>query len=84
MDVGRVVKELKAGKISYRVDKGSNVHAPVGKLSFSEEQLVENLKVFLDSVVKAKPPTSKGVYIRNISVSGTMTPGLRVDKAIAR
>ena len=83
-NVVQVIKELKAGKISYRVDKGSNVHAPVGKMSFSVEQLKENALKFIESIVKGKPSTSKGVYIKSITVAGTMTPGIRVDKSIAR
>jgi large subunit ribosomal protein L1 len=84
MNVAQVIKELKAGKIAFRVDKGGNVHAPVGKVSFSQEQLVENAKTLIDAVVKAKPPTSKGVYVRSITIAGTMSPGVRVDKAVAR
>ena len=84
MNVAQVIKELKAGKIAFRVDKGGNVHAPVGKISFSADQLVENAKVLIDTVVKAKPPTSKGVYVRSITLAGTMSPGVRVDKAVAR
>jgi large subunit ribosomal protein L1 len=84
MNVAQVIKELKAGKIAFRVDKGGNVHAPVGKVSFSQEQLVENAKTLIDAVVKAKPPTSKGVYVRSITLAGTMSPGVRVDKAVAR
>jgi large subunit ribosomal protein L1 len=84
MNVAQVIKELKAGKIAFRVDKGGNVHAPVGKVSFSAEQLVENAKTLIEAVVKAKPPTSKGVYVRSITLAGTMSPGLRLDKGIAR
>ena len=84
MNVAQVIKELKAGKIAFRVDKGGNVHAPVGKVSFSAEQLVENATTLIDAVVKAKPPTSKGVYVRSITIAGTMSPGVRVDKAVAR
>jgi large subunit ribosomal protein L1 len=84
MNVAQVIKELKAGKIAFRVDKGGNVHAPVGKVSFTQEQLVENAKTLIDAVVKAKPPTSKGVYVRSITIAGTMSPGVRVDKAVAR
>ena len=84
MNVAQVIKELKGGKIAFRVDKGGNVHAPVGKLSFSAEQLVDNAKSLIDAVVKAKPPTSKGVYVRSITLAGTMSPGVRVDKAVAR
>jgi large subunit ribosomal protein L1 len=84
MNVAQVIKELKAGKIAFRVDKGGNVHAPVGKVSFTAEQLIENATTLIDAVVKAKPPTSKGVYVRSITLAGTMSPGVRVDKAVAR
>ncbi len=84
MDVARVIKELKAGKIAYRVDKGGNVHAPVGKTSFTPDQLVENAKSLIDAVVKAKPATAKGVYVRSITLAGTMSPGVRIDRALAR
>jgi len=83
-NVGQVIKELKAGKISYRVDKGSNVHAPVGKLSFTAEQLKENAMMLIDSVSKAKPSTAKGVYVKSITLAGTMTPGVRVDRSIVK
>ncbi|HAO99922.1 MAG TPA: 50S ribosomal protein L1 [Fibrobacteres bacterium] len=81
-NVSQIIKELKAGKISYRVDKGSNIHAPVGKLSFTAEQLKENAMVVIDSVAKAKPSTAKGVYVKSITLAGTMTPGVRVDRSI--
>jgi len=83
-NVAEVVKELKAGKISYRIDKGSNLHAPVGKLSFSTEQLQENISAFIDSVLKAKPSGAKGTYIRNMALSATMTPSLKLDMALSR
>jgi large subunit ribosomal protein L1 len=83
-NVAQVIKELKAGKISYRVDKGSNVHAPVGKLSFTAEQLRENALMLIDSVAKAKPSTAKGVYVKSITLAGTMTPGVRVDRSIVK
>jgi large subunit ribosomal protein L1 len=84
LDVAKVVKELKAGKIAYRVDKGSNVHAPLGKLSFGQDQLLDNARAMIESVVKAKPATAKGIYIKSITLAGTMTPGIRVEKAEAR
>lgn len=83
-NVEAVIKELKAGKISYRIDKGSNVHAPVGKLSFSEDQLKENILSFLDSVKKARPVSAKGTYIKSLSISATMTPSLKLDMALSR
>lgn len=84
INVAQTVKELKAGKIQYRVDKGANVHAPVGKLSFSEEQLIENIKAVIESVVKAKPQTSKGTYIKSMSLAATMTPGIKLDLGLTR
>ncbi len=81
MDVGLAVKEIKAGKIEYRVDKSGNLHAPIGKVSFTKEQLAENLQTFMESVVRAKPAASKGTYIKHVSVSSTMGPGVKVDAA---
>jgi large subunit ribosomal protein L1 len=83
-NVAQTVKELKAGKISFRVDKGSNVHAPVGKLSFTMDQLKENASLLIDSVIKAKPATAKGVYVKSITLAGTMTPGIRIDRSAFR
>lgn len=83
-NVANVIKELKAGKIQYRVDKGANVHAPVGKLSFSVEALRENALSFIDSVKKAKPQTSKGIYIKSLNLSATMTPNIRLDLSLTR
>ena len=81
MDVSKAVKELKAGKIEFRVDKSGIVHAAVGKKSFSAQQLAENLQAFMDAIVKAKPSAAKGHYIRSVTVSSTMGPGVRVDPA---
>ena len=72
---------LKAGKIEFRVDKSGIVHAAVGKKSFSSQQLAENLQAFMDAIVKAKPSAAKGHYIRSVTVSSTMGPGVRVDPA---
>jgi len=83
-NLAQVIKELKAGKIQYRVDKGANVHAPVGKLSFTGEQLCENILSVIDSVKKNKPQTSKGIYIRNLTLTATMTPSVRLDMALTR
>lgn len=80
-NVSQIVKELKAGKISFRVDKGANVHAPVGKMSFTPDQIKENASLLIDSVVKAKPSTAKGVYVKSITLAGTMTPGIRIDRS---
>jgi len=79
MEVGKAVQELKGGKVEFRVDKAGNVHVPVGKSSFSEQQLVDNATSLLTSVVRAKPSSSKGTYLLRVSVSSTMGPGVRVD-----
>jgi large subunit ribosomal protein L1 len=78
-DVAKAIQEIKAGKIEYRLDKAGQIHAPIGKASFSAEQLVENLRVLIDALNRAKPASSKGVYLKNISVSSTMGPGARVN-----
>jgi large subunit ribosomal protein L1 len=78
-DVGRAVRETKAGKIEFRVDKGGNVHAAIGKVSFGIEALETNFSAFMDQIVRSKPSASKGVYIRNVAISSTMGPGVRVD-----
>jgi large subunit ribosomal protein L1 len=78
-DVGRAVRETKAGKIEFRVDKSGNVHAAIGKISFPLEALETNFNAFMDQIVRSKPPAAKGVYIRNVSVSSTMGPGVTVD-----
>jgi large subunit ribosomal protein L1 len=79
MDVARAVKELKAGKIEFRVDKSGIVHAPIGKKSFSAEALEQNLHAFMEAIVKAKPAAAKGHYVRSVTVSSTMGPGVPVD-----
>jgi large subunit ribosomal protein L1 len=78
-DVAKAVKELKAGKIEFRVDKGSNVHAPVGKASFSEHQLLDNAKAFLRELMRARPTGAKGAYVRSLTISSTMGPGITLD-----
>ncbi len=81
MDVAKAVKELKAGKIEFRVDKSGIVHAPIGKRSFAPEALDQNLHAFMEAVVRAKPAAAKGHYIRSVTVSTTMGPGVPVDPA---
>jgi len=81
MDVARAVKELKAGKIEFRVDKAGIVHAPVGKKSFPAEALAENLHHFLEAIVRARPAAAKGQYMRSVTVSSTMGPGVPLDPA---
>ena len=78
-DVTKAVNELKAGKIEFRVDKGSNVHAPVGKASFSEDKLLENTRTFLRELMRAKPSGAKGHYIKSLTLSATMGPGISLD-----
>jgi large subunit ribosomal protein L1 len=80
-DVAKAVREIKAGKVEYRVDKTGIVHAPVGKVSFGAAKLLDNAKALLDSVIKAKPVAAKGRYVKSISFSSTMGPGVRVDLA---
>jgi len=83
-DVGRAVSEIKAGKIEYRVDKTGNVHAPIGRVSFSYEQLDENLGAIMDSIVRAKPSAAKGTYVKSVTVSSTMGPGVSIDPNLFR
>jgi large subunit ribosomal protein L1 len=78
-DVAKAVKELKAGKIEYRVDKGSNLHIPVGKMSFDQEKLFENVKVLLLEIWRAKPSSAKGKYIKSVSLSPSMGPSVALD-----
>jgi len=81
MDVAKAVREIKAGKIEFRVDKTGNVHAPIGKASFAAPQLLENLQAFLETIMRAKPSAAKGTYLRSATLSSTMGPGVRVDTA---
>jgi large subunit ribosomal protein L1 len=78
-DVARAVREIKAGKVEFRVDKAGNVHVPIGKKSFAQENLVANAMTLLEAIVKAKPAASKGVYLKSITLSTTMGPGIHVD-----
>jgi len=79
-DVGKAVEEIKKGRIEYRTDKYANVHASVGKASFSEQDLIENIKYFVDVIWKEKPANVKGNYFKNIVISTTMGPGIKIDK----
>jgi large subunit ribosomal protein L1 len=81
MDVARAVREIKAGKIEFRVDKTGNLHGPIGKKSFSAAQLHDNLNAFVEAVMRAKPSAAKGTYLRSLTVSSTMGPGVPVDTA---
>ena len=78
------MREIKAGKIEFRVDKTGNVHAPIGKVSFTPEQLADNVQAFMDTIVRAKPSAAKGIYIRSATLSSTMGPGVRLDTAVYR
>lgn len=78
-EVEKAINEIKAGKVEYRVDKAGNIHAPIGKVSFEDEKLVENFATIYDTILKAKPATAKGVYVKNVSVTSTMGPGVKVD-----
>lgn len=80
MDVAKAVKEVKAGKIEFRVEKAGIVHSSLGKLNFEEEKLVENTKVFLNTIIKLKPVSSKGEYVKSLYLSSTMGPGLKIGK----
>jgi large subunit ribosomal protein L1 len=79
MDVEKAVKEIKAGKVEYRVDKAGNVHVPIGKISFSEEQLLDNFRILIDAIIKAKPSGAKGTYIKSITISSSLSPGIKVS-----
>ncbi len=79
-DVAAAVKEIKAGKIDFRVDKTGIIHSRIGKVSFGEEKILENLKVFISTIIKMKPASAKGTYLRSISISSTMGPGIFLDR----
>lgn len=79
MDVTKAINEIKAGKVTYRVDKAGNVHAPIGKVSFDTAKLIENFGTINDTMLKVKPSTAKGQYIKNISITSTFGPGVKVD-----
>ena len=84
MDVAKAVRDIKAGKIEFRVDKTGNVHAPIGKVSFTLEQLEQNYTAFMDTIVRARPSAAKGQYVRTVAVSSTMGPGFRIDPGLYR
>ncbi|MGX7024117.1 50S ribosomal protein L1 [Vagococcus hydrophili] len=79
MDVTKAVEEVKAGKVTYRVDKQGNIHVPIGKVSFDDAKLIENFKTINDVILKAKPAATKGAYIKNLTVTTTFGPGVKVD-----
>jgi large subunit ribosomal protein L1 len=80
-DIARAVNEIKAGKVEYRLDKTNIVHVVIGKISFEDEKLVENFRVIMDALVKAKPAAAKGTYLRSVTVASTMSPGIRINAA---
>src|SRR6478609_7368099 len=84
MDVGKAVREAKAGKLEYRTDRGANVHVMIGKKSFDERQLAENYAALIDEIMRAKPAAAKGRYIHSVTLTSTMGPGVRVDPARTR
>jgi large subunit ribosomal protein L1 len=83
-DVAKTVQELKAGKIEFRVEKSGIVHAPMGKVSFGSQKIVENISAFIETILKLKPSSSKGTYLKGIAVSTTMGPGVKIDTALAK
>src|SRR5207245_385320 len=84
MEVGKAVRDAKAGKLEYRTDRGANVHVSIGKKSFDERQLVENYAMLVDEIVRAKPAAAKGRYIKGVTLTGTMGPGIHVDPTRTR
>jgi large subunit ribosomal protein L1 len=83
-DLERAIKEIKAGKVEFKVEKAGIIHVPVGKVSFGFDRLLENIKTILEVILRAKPPTSKGIYLRSISLSTTMGPGIKIDPLMVR
>jgi large subunit ribosomal protein L1 len=83
-DIGKAIKEIKAGKLEFRVDKAGIIHVPVGKASFGAEQLIDNTKAVLVSILRAKPPSAKGNYMRGVTISTTMGPGIKLDLSQVR
>jgi large subunit ribosomal protein L1 len=83
-ELGKAIQELKAGKVDFKVDKAGVVHVPIGKVSFGQDKLLDNLKTFLDTLHKAKPTSAKGTYFRAMSISSTMGPGVKLDTGAIR
>jgi large subunit ribosomal protein L1 len=79
MDVAKAVNDIKAGKIEYRLDKANIIHCPIGKASFTEEQLSDNFNTLMDAIIKAKPSSAKGTYLKSVTVASTMGPGVKVN-----
>jgi large subunit ribosomal protein L1 len=83
-DIGKTVKEVKSGKIDFKVEKAGIVHVPMGKISFGVEKLLENIAAFMETIVRLKPPASKGKYFKSIAISATMGPGVKIDSAFVK
>jgi large subunit ribosomal protein L1 len=83
-DIAKTVKEMKAGRVEFRVDKAGNLHIPVGKISFGKEKLMDNLNILIDAVIRLKPSSSKGTYVKSIAISTSMSPGIKIDPGNAR
>jgi large subunit ribosomal protein L1 len=83
-EVAKAVQELKAGRVEFRADKAGNVHVPVGKASFGKEKLLENINMLFEMVIRLKPPSSKGTYVKGVAISTTMSPGIKIDPAYVR
>jgi large subunit ribosomal protein L1 len=83
-DVAKAVKEIKAGKIDFKAEKAGIVHAPMGKVSFGEEKLLANISAFMETIMRLKPPSSKGTYVKTIAISTTMGPGIKVDPGLVK
>jgi large subunit ribosomal protein L1 len=83
-DVAKAVQELKAGKIDFRVEKAGIVHAPMGKVSFGVEKIIQNITAFLETIMRLKPSSSKGTYLKAIAISTTMGPGFKIDTALVK
>jgi large subunit ribosomal protein L1 len=83
-DLSRAIQELKAGKIDFRVEKAGIVHAPMGKVSFGVEKIIQNMTAFLETIMRLKPSSSKGTYLKTIAISTTMGPGIKIDTAVVK
>ena len=83
-DLPRVIKELKAGRVEFRIDRTANLHIPIGKASFETQKLYENMAALMESIIKARPPSAKGAFIRKVTLTSTMGPGIWVDPNAAQ
>ncbi|MBQ4360400.1 MAG: 50S ribosomal protein L1, partial [Proteobacteria bacterium] len=82
MDVARAIKETKAGRVEFRVERAGIIHAPVGRVSFDADKLAENMRALMDTLIKLKPATTKGTYVKSVTISSTMSPGVKMDTSI--